>query len=212
MEALHNLALCQAHYKGVITGLQSSVILQQAYVERVHGQLEAKEKKSGREKGALKGGHARLMTEDEVFNEIELQKEAKAQQQLEKEKKRGMMEEYKIAMEEWKKSEEVRRAWNVTRCDDWEKEVQAWTKLPKPRGKQPLLGKLRKPEPKPTHPTNVAVDEDEVSVRFEETWCSTYLTTRDRVSPTTKVTVTHDTVNRTDVSRFQRGTGLNTLG
>lgn len=42
LEALHDLALRNIHYKGVIAGLQSSVILQQAYVEQVHGQLEAK--------------------------------------------------------------------------------------------------------------------------------------------------------------------------
>lgn len=68
-----------------------------------------KEKKNGREKGALKGGHARLVTEDEVFNEIKLQKEEKAQQQLEKEKRKGMMEEYKIAVEEWKSGRRARR-------------------------------------------------------------------------------------------------------
>ena len=123
MKALHHLTLCGAHYKGIVTGLQSSVILQQAYVERVHGQLEAKEKKSGREKGALKGGHARLMTEDEVFNEIKLQKEEKVQQWLEKEKRKGKVEEYRITMDEWKKGEEARKTWNVAQREEWEKEV-----------------------------------------------------------------------------------------
>jgi hypothetical protein len=169
IEALRSLALREAHYKGIITGLQSSVILQQAYVERVHGQLEAKERKQDKEKGALRGGHARLMTEDEVFNEIRLQKEEKERQQLEKEKKKSMMGEYKIAMEEWKKGEETRKAWNVVRHDEWEKEVQVWKESPKPKGKRPLLGKLKTAGPRPTHPTNVVADEDEVSPRSQTT-------------------------------------------
>ena len=164
MEILHDLALREAHYKGVVAGLQSSVILQQAYVERVHGQLEAKEKKGGNEKGALRGGHARLMTEDEVFDEIRVQKEERIQQQLEKERRKGVMEEHKIMMEEWKRGEEVRKAWNVARRKEWENEVNVWKNSPKPRGKQPLLGKLKKAEPKPARPTNVLVDKDEVSV------------------------------------------------
>jgi len=161
---LYDLTLRKAHYKGVVTGLQSSVILQQAYVECVHGQLEAKEKKGRNEKGALRGGHARLMTDDEVFDEIRAQKEEKEQQKLEKERRKGMMEGHKIMMEEWKKGEEVRKAWNVARHEEWEKEVSMWKDSPKPKGKRPLLGKLRKAEPKPARPSNVPVDEDEVSL------------------------------------------------
>ena len=107
------------------------------------------------------------MTEDEVFNEIELQKEERAQQQLEKNRRKNMMGEYKIVMEEWKKGEEARKAWNVAQHERWEKEVQVWKKLPKPKGKQLLLGKLEKAEPKPTRPTNVAADESEVSLQLE---------------------------------------------
>ena len=191
MEALHSLALREAHYKCVITGLQSSVILQQAYVERVHGQLEAKEKKNNREKGALRGGHARLMTEDAVFNEIMLQKEEKVRQEIEKKKRKNVMGEYRIAVEEWKKSEEMRKVQNAVQHDEWEKEVQVWKDLPKPTGKRPLLGKPKKAEPKPTHPSNVAVDEDEVSL-FRGHIMSRDLTMRDRVPTTRRVTVTHD--------------------
>ena len=60
------------------------MILQQAYVERVHGQLEVKENKGQKEKGALRGGHARLMTEDKVFNKIRAQKVEREQQKCEK--------------------------------------------------------------------------------------------------------------------------------
>ena len=74
-----------------------------------------------------------------------------------------MMEGHKVVMEEWKKSEEVRKAWNIARHEEWEKEVNVWKDLPKPKGKRPLLGKLKKAEPKPTRPTNVLADEDEVS-------------------------------------------------
>jgi hypothetical protein len=68
-------------------------------------------------------------------------------------------------VDEWKKGEEARKVWNVARREEWEKEVQAWKELPKPRGKRPLLGNLKKAEPKPSHPANVvADDDDEVSV------------------------------------------------
>ena len=189
--ALHNLTLREAHYKGIVAGLQSSVILQQAYVERVHGQLEAKERKGQNEKGALRGGHARLMTEDEVFNEIKVQKEERAEQKLAKEKRKGMMEEYRIAMEGWKKGEEARKVWNATRREEWGKEVQTWKGLPKPKGKQPLLGKLNKAKPKPIHPTSVAADEDEVRPPWES-FASRCLTRSNRTLLTT-VTVTCDT-------------------
>ena len=164
MEALHDLALREAHYKGLIAGLQSSMILQQAYVERVHFQLEVKEKKGQKEKGALRGGHARLMTEDEVFDEIRAQKEEKEREKCEKERRKGAMEGHRVAMEEWKEVEDARKAWNVMRHGEWEEEIQAWKELPKPKGKRPLLGKLKKADPKPTRPTNVIADEDEVSL------------------------------------------------
>ena len=192
IKALHDLVLREAHYKGIVIGLQSSVVLQQAYVERVHGQLEAREKKNSREKGALGGGHARLMTEDEVFNEIKSRKEAKAQQHLEKEMRKEAMEEYRVAMEEWKKGEEVRKAWNDLRRKEWEREVEAWKERPKPKGKKPLLGKLGKAEPKPTRPTNPTVDVNEVSFSLEES-ASRYLTFRGRTPRTTlRVTTRRD--------------------
>lgn len=72
--------------------------------------------------------------------------------------------------------------------------------------------KLKKAELKPTHPTNVAADEDEVIVRFGGTQHGTYLTTQDRVNPMMRVMVTCDTVNRTCVSWFQCRLGLNALG
>ena len=190
MEMVHDLALREAHYKGVVAGLQCSVILQQAYVERVHGQLESKEKKNQNQKGALRGGHARLMTEDEAFSEIKLQKEERVQQKLEKERRKGMMEEHRFAMEEWKRSEEARKALNVARHEEWEREVQAWKELPKPRGKRPLLGNLRKAEPKPTRLTGVAADENEVSLLLEI--CEQILTTWHRVPRTRGVMVTRD--------------------
>ena len=116
------------------------------------------------EKGALKGGHAWLMTEDQVFNEIRAQKEERAQQALEKERRKGIVEEHKAAMDEWKKGEEMRKAWNVAQHEEWEQEVQVWKDSPKPKGKRPLLGKLKKAEPKPTHSTNTAADDDKVSL------------------------------------------------
>ena len=101
------------------------------------------------------------------------------------------MEEYKIAMEGWKKGEEMRRAENVARHKEWEQEVQTWKQSPKPRGKQPLLGKLKKVQSKPTYPTNVVADEDQVSPppgRF----ASDCLTKRNRMLPM-RVTVMRDT-------------------
>ena len=39
-----------------------------------------------------------------------------------------------------------------------------WKDSPKPKGKWPLLGKLKKAKPKPTCPSNVLADKDEVSL------------------------------------------------
>ena len=75
IKALHDLRLTT---KAFLLGCRAQLFCQ-AYIERVHGQLEVREKKNSREKGALGGGYAQLMTEDEVFNEIKSWKEAKAQ-------------------------------------------------------------------------------------------------------------------------------------
>ena len=41
-------------------------------------------------------------------------KRVRMQQKLEKERMKGLMENHKLAMEGWKRSEEVRKAWNNT--------------------------------------------------------------------------------------------------
>ena len=108
-----------------------------------------------------------MIIKDEAFDEIRLQKEVRMQQKVEKERMKGLMEEYKVAMDEWKRCEEVRKTWSNIWCREWENEVAAWKELPKPKRKQPLLGKLRKAEPKSAHPMNIVVGVDEVSHLLE---------------------------------------------
>ena len=83
---------------------------------------------------------------------------------MREERRKVAMYEHKILMGEWKTGEEMRKAWNITRHGEWEKEVQMWKDAPKLRGKWPLFGKVKKADPKPTRPSNVVADEDEVSL------------------------------------------------
>ena len=168
MEKLHHATIKEAYLKGKITGLQSTVILQDAYLHRVQGQLEAKEGKRNKGSGVLNDGHARLLTGDEFIEKVAEKDKQKALKQAEKEQRRVVMAEYKVALDDWKKIEEERKQWNASRKLEWKKEVEEWEQLKgKKRGKRPLLGE-RKAIPRPKRPSVDAIEDSEVSFAIQD--------------------------------------------
>ena len=147
---LQDAAVKEAYLKGKIAGLQSTAILQGAYLHRVQGQLETKEGKRNKGGGVLNDGHVRLLTEDEFIEKVAEKDQQKALKQAEKDQRKVAMAEYKVTLDGWKEVEEERRQWNANRRLDWKRKVEEWDKLKgKGRGKKPLLGE-KKVIPRPS--------------------------------------------------------------
>ena len=114
-EKLNRAAVKEAYLKGKIAGLQSTVILQDAYLHRVQGQLETKEGKKKKGGGVLGDGHARLLTGDDFIEKVAEKDKQVALKQAVKERRKVVMMEYKVALAEWKKSDDERKEWNANR-------------------------------------------------------------------------------------------------
>ena len=163
IKKLQDATIKEAYLKGKIAGLQSTAILQDAYLHRVQGQLEAKEGKRNKGGGVLNDGHARLLTEDEFIEGVAEKDRQKAVQQAEKERRRVKAAEHKLVLDEWKKAEEERKQWNANRRLEWKSEVEQWNALKgKGRGKKPLLGE-RKATPRPVRPPADTPEDSEAS-------------------------------------------------
>ena len=129
MGKLYSADMKETYLKGKIAGLQSTVILQDAYLHRVQGQLVTKEGKKNKGGGVLNDGHARLLTDDEFIEKVAEKDRQKALKQAEKERRNMMMAEYKVVLDEWKNSEEGRKQWNKDQRLEWKREVEEWDKL-----------------------------------------------------------------------------------
>ena len=109
IKKLQDATIKEAYLKGKIAGLQSTAILQDTYLHRVQGQLEAKEGKRNKGGGVLNDGHARLLTKDEFIEKVAEKDKQKAIKQAEKDQRRVMAAEHKVVLDEWKKAEEERK-------------------------------------------------------------------------------------------------------
>jgi hypothetical protein len=95
MKKLQDAATKEVYLKGKVAGLQGTVILQDAYLHRVQGQLGAREGKRNRGGGVLNDGHARLLTEDEFIEKVAEKDRQKALKQAEKDQRKVMVAEFK---------------------------------------------------------------------------------------------------------------------
>jgi len=84
IKKLQDVTIKEAYLKGKIARLQSTAILQDAYLNRVQGQLETKEGKRNKGGGVLNDGHVRLLTEDEFIEKVAEKDKQKAIKQAEK--------------------------------------------------------------------------------------------------------------------------------
>ena len=139
---LQDAAIKEVYLKGKIARLQSTAILQDAYLQRVQGQLGTKEGKKNKGSGALNDGHARLLTDNEFIEKVVERDKQKVLKQAEKDRRKVVAAEHKVVLDEWKKAKEERKQWNMNRRLEWKREVKEWDELKgEGRGKRPLPGR-----------------------------------------------------------------------
>ena len=160
---MQDATIKEVYLEGKIAGLQSTAILQETYLHRVQGQLEAKEGKRNKGGGVLNDGHTRLLTEDEFIEKVAERDRQKATNQAKKDQRKVIAAEHKAVLDEWKKAEEERKQWNRNQGLEWKIEVEEWDTLKgKGRGRKPLLGD-KKVIPRPVRPPTDTVEDSEVS-------------------------------------------------
>ena len=130
--------------------------------------METKEGKKKKRGGVLGDGHARLLTGDDFIEKVAEKDKQVALKQAVKERRKVVMMEYKVALAEWKKSDNERKEWNANRKLDWKREVEEWMNLKgKGRGKKPLLGE-RRVTPRPKRPLVDMVEDSAVSLSHSQ--------------------------------------------
>ncbi|KAI6019098.1 hypothetical protein EDC04DRAFT_2576127 [Pisolithus marmoratus] len=147
--------------KAALVGMQSTVVLQSLFCGRLSNQLAAQEDKQKEQKkrrGKLVGdGLPRLLTGNEFYSRVVEFERSAADEELERRSRQKRREERAEEMAVWKAAEVERRERNKARKLAYKVELATWeverdaAKLLRrqPCWKQPKLGKLEPPLPKP---------------------------------------------------------------
>ncbi|KAI6041987.1 hypothetical protein EDC04DRAFT_2892503 [Pisolithus marmoratus] len=143
--ALQLLLACENQAKAALVGMQSTVVLQSLFCGRLSNQLvaqEDKQKEQKKRRGKLVGdGLPRLLTGDEFYSRVvEFEREERAEE----------MAVWKVAEVEHRERNKARKLAYKVELTTWEVERDAAKLLRwQPCWKQPKLGKLEPPLPKP---------------------------------------------------------------
>ena len=157
--ALREAEVREAHFKGVIAGLQGTALLQGHYCDTLQSQLTAQEEKSkGKKKGKLVGdGLPRLLTDQDFIMWVQNHEDAQEQQAVALETRKANREVRAEAMKEWKKADAERKERNDEIKARFKEELRQWDTerdrakraKQKPGWKKPTRGKLPPLIPKP---------------------------------------------------------------
>ena len=157
--ALREAEVREAHFKGVIAGLQGAALLQGRYCDTLQSQLAAQEEKSrSKKKGRLVGdGLPWLLTDLDFIMRVQNHEDAQEQQAAELETRKANREVRAEAMKEWKKADAERKKKNDEIKARFKEELEQWDTerdrakraKQKPGWKKPTRGKLIPPIPKP---------------------------------------------------------------
>jgi hypothetical protein len=169
--ALREAEVREAHFKGVIAGLQSAALLQGRYCDTLHHQLAAQEEKSlSKKKGKLVGdGLPRLLTDPEFIMRVQDHEDTQEREAVELETRKANREMRAEAMKEWKKLDAERKLRNNEIKARFKEEMNKWETerdrakcaKQKPAWKKPTRAKLIPPVPKPAKTAPEPEDEDE---------------------------------------------------
>lgn len=168
--ALHESEARGAYQKERVIGLQSSVILQERYLDRVRHQLEAQERKNNKGKSTklVGDGWPRLLTGDTFYTRVVehqlMQRELADAKEMRKEER----EKKAKATAEWKTKDDDRKKRNEEKRAKWKEAVASWelerdrAKIAKRRAtwKKPVLGKMESAAPRPKAPALADIDEE----------------------------------------------------
>ncbi|KAG0700882.1 hypothetical protein DFH29DRAFT_806981 [Suillus ampliporus] len=175
-EALRDAYGHESEYKSALLGMQSTVVLQSMFCDRLSNQLAAQEeKKNGKKNAPLVGdGMPRLLTGDEFYNQVSEHRRAAEEEAAAKEVRQIEREGRAAAMAVWKEAEAAQLKRNEERRATYKEEVRLWeeerdcAKLEKrqPRWTKPKQGKLESPLPKPT--LDDVEEDDERGVNEDE--------------------------------------------
>jgi len=117
-------------YKSQVTKLQSMMVLQRLYCQRVRRQLNAKEKKD--EKKEKKGGRIngdglpRLLTSDEFLEVLEVHEAAAEKAERSRLARLDLRAEYEAELEEWEIVERGRKERNIAGLQRFKDASAAW--------------------------------------------------------------------------------------
>ncbi|KIJ70357.1 hypothetical protein HYDPIDRAFT_105065, partial [Hydnomerulius pinastri MD-312] len=150
--------------KRQVTALQATVVLQAQYCDRVRRHLETHEKKNSQDGSNVKlhsDGMPRLLTSDEMFNEVVRYQEQQETKAVEQQAKKAAKEARSRKMEIWLREEEARKERNKAKTEEWKAASAEWEaerdlakkEKRKPHWKKPARGPLEKARPKPADPT-----------------------------------------------------------
>ncbi|KAG2053717.1 hypothetical protein BDR06DRAFT_829128, partial [Suillus hirtellus] len=143
-----------------VSTLQATVILQGCYCDRVCHHLKTQEKKGCQEGDNVKlngDGMPRLLTSDEVFEQVLVYQECQQAKVAEKETRKAARMVRTREMELWMQEDEARKNRNNAKTEQWKVAVKEWEveqwlakqEKRKPQWKKPVQGPLKKPCPKP---------------------------------------------------------------
>lgn len=144
--------------KVAMVGMQAATVLQNMYVERVQGQLQAQEEKGGKKKRKLLGdGLPRLMDGDEFFLKVREVEASQEQEKAEKDARKAEKDRYDKEMDAWKVAEKARKQRVAAQREQYHKALTEWEQeraLAKKEHRRatlgkPLLGKIEAALPKP---------------------------------------------------------------
>lgn len=128
-DALREAHVCETQYKRALTGMQSTMVLQSMFCERLSGQLATQEEKQKkkRKKGQLNGdGLPRLLTSDEFYNRVVQHENACEEEEVARESRRNQREERAALMVIWQEAENERRKRNESRKETYKEELRLW--------------------------------------------------------------------------------------
>ncbi|KIK32131.1 hypothetical protein CY34DRAFT_102187 [Suillus luteus UH-Slu-Lm8-n1] len=160
-DALHTAYDCETHYKSSLVSMQSTIVLQSMFCDRLSSQLAAQEEKKQNSKrgGQLVGdGLPRLLTGDEFYHRVVEHQRAAEEEEAGREARRMEREGRAELLKTWKEAEAARLVRNEVRRTAYRDQVKLWeaerdrAKLERqrPAWNKPKLGKLEAPLPRPT--------------------------------------------------------------
>ena len=158
-DALRTAYSREEEYKHALHGMQSTIVLQSMYCDRLSKQLAAQdEAKKSRKKGQLVGdGLPWLLTGDEFYKRVVDHETAAAQEKVANKNHHKQKEQQSAVLAEWKVAEVARKQRNKEQKVEYHKQLALWMEEKEQakqesrrvQWKKPTMGKLEKPLLKP---------------------------------------------------------------